>query len=424
MTAATTIDAPKQRDLHLEGLRGIAALMVLYCHLFAPETAIDPSYAPSPLFWTIESGHAAVALFFVISGFVIGLTNDEPCTPARIRGYAWRRFVRLIPLYVLAIAASVAVRPVDPPGAVVGNLFFLQNVLPYGAVRIPLLASNTNLWSLNYEILYYVLFVIVWRWRMSALGLMVASAVVSAIGYVHPELVPRVIASYAAGWVFWLGGLWLARDVQGRETVSREPWPALLLLFVLAWKVKILFIVMKRFGMLGDDTPGVLSLINLDFVPIAVLLVALVTRRCGRHFRLARNALLVLPLLYWSWRAANGTLWSNATDMTDAGLTLLAAGLWWWRPPLEFFERISVTGLLCYGIYVFQRPVQWFIHDHADGFQGTWLSFAVRVTVAIVMTLAVAWVAERKIQPQARRLLGAISARSSVRSQRSVAEHA
>jgi peptidoglycan/LPS O-acetylase OafA/YrhL len=400
--------SPKSRthNLPLEGLRGLAALMVVYCHLFAPAAQIDRGYSPSPWFWTVESGHAAVVLFFVISGFVIGLTNQEPYSPARLRGYAWRRFIRLVPLYVLAIAISVAFRPGDRPGTIVANLFFLQNDLPYGAVHLPTLAANTNLWSLNFEVLYYALFVVIWKWRVPVAPLAAAAAGVACLGYFRPDIVPAFAANYAAGWVFWLSGLWLAWDVKPRNDDSvREPWPALLLLFILAWKVKILFLVMKRLSLTVNAEPGVLSLLNLDFVPISLLLVALVTQRRGRFFSLVRNLALAVPLLYWSWRLLNHTLFETPADTVNAGLTALAALLWWWRPTLQFFVSISITGFLCYGIYVFQRPVQWLVRDHLPGPQGSAASFALRVLLAIALTLLVAWFAERRLQPWLRRWL-------------------
>ena len=74
---------PPGRDLVLEGLRGFAALLVLYAHLTAPVTKLDPAYAPSPEWWRWEFATGAVLLFFVISGYVIGLTNRAP------PGLAW-----------------------------------------------------------------------------------------------------------------------------------------------------------------------------------------------------------------------------------------------------------------------------------------------------------------------------------------------
>jgi peptidoglycan/LPS O-acetylase OafA/YrhL len=96
-----------------EGLRGLCALIVLYTHLFAPFPHIDPGYAPTEAFWWFEAGQGAVLLFFVLSGYVIGLTNQRPFSRAAAANYGWRRFVRIVPLYVLAVLLSYWVQPVD-----------------------------------------------------------------------------------------------------------------------------------------------------------------------------------------------------------------------------------------------------------------------------------------------------------------------
>ena len=401
--APASAPAAKPHDLPLEGLRGFAALMVLYCHYFAPATDLDPRYAPSAAFWWLEAGHGAVALFFVISGYVIGLTNAEPWSGRRGRDYLWRRFVRLVPLYVLAIAASVALRPVDSPGTIVGNLFFLQNVQPYGAWEVPLLLANTNLWSLNFEVVYYLAFLAIWRWRIGVAGLLGCSVGITAAGYLAPGTLPPVLVSYAAGWVFWLAGLWLAwHGGPANQAATREPWPALLLLLVVAWKMKVLFAVLLRFGFAEHAQPGLLSLLNLDYVPVCAVLVALVTGRRPRGYVVVRNACLGVLIGFCVWRMARGTFWNEPSMQINGALTALAAAAWWWRPSLAFFQRIAWTGFLCYGIYIFQRPAQWLVRDHFDWVSGSPLTFGVRVVVVLGLTFLFAWVAERRIQPWVR----------------------
>lgn len=42
---------PPERDLALEGLRGLGALAVFQAYIFIPAAAIDPVWEPSPRFW-------------------------------------------------------------------------------------------------------------------------------------------------------------------------------------------------------------------------------------------------------------------------------------------------------------------------------------------------------------------------------------
>ena len=177
----------RPHDLRLEGLRGFAALMVVFTHMLPPYPYVDPGYAASPAFWKVEAAQGAVLLFFVLSGYVIGLTNREVFSATAVVDYARRRAVRLIPLYLLAVGLSVAVGPAESWTTIWGNVFFLQNWLPYGPYSFPLLAANANLWSLNYEVLYYLLFPFVWataqRWPFWLAG----AAVLSTLGWLLPH---------------------------------------------------------------------------------------------------------------------------------------------------------------------------------------------------------------------------------------------
>ena len=84
----------KPRYEILDGLRGVAALMVIIFHCF--ETYI-------PVFGTqiVNHGYLAVDFFFVLSGFVIGYAYDDRWDRMSTWGFFKRRLVRLHPLVIL-----------------------------------------------------------------------------------------------------------------------------------------------------------------------------------------------------------------------------------------------------------------------------------------------------------------------------------
>ena len=85
----------------LDGLRGVAALMVLVFHVF---DACQANVLPH--------GYLAVDFFFVLSGFVIGYSYDDRWERGlTVGGFLRRRLIRLHPMVVC--------------GAVVGCLCFL-----------------------------------------------------------------------------------------------------------------------------------------------------------------------------------------------------------------------------------------------------------------------------------------------------------
>jgi len=138
------------------GLRGLAALMVMFAHIFGG--AAEHIYADNPAFvqavkapWYL--GTFGVELFFVISGFVI-LPSALRYLP---REFALRRFLRLYPLFfVLSLvflalnhAAGAYPRLNNLETAVSGLLFI--NLLTGTEQLTP------NAWSLTYEVMFYVL---------------------------------------------------------------------------------------------------------------------------------------------------------------------------------------------------------------------------------------------------------------------------
>ena len=65
----TTYLASKPRYEILDGLRGVAAMIVVAYHLFE-------TYSAGPVHQILNHGYLAVDFFFVLSGFVIGYAYD------------------------------------------------------------------------------------------------------------------------------------------------------------------------------------------------------------------------------------------------------------------------------------------------------------------------------------------------------------
>lgn len=109
-----TFSDSKPHYMILDGLRGVAALLVVLYHVFE---CFDWSPAPH--------GYLAVDFFFVLSGFVIGYAYDDRWKPAAgtnrprltLGGFFRRRLIRLHPMVVA--------------GAVIGAVCFLLQ----GSVR-------------------------------------------------------------------------------------------------------------------------------------------------------------------------------------------------------------------------------------------------------------------------------------------------
>jgi len=80
----------------LDGLRGVAAMLVVVFHIFE-------AHSTGHLDQIINHGYLAVDFFFLLSGFVIGYAYDERWGSLTIGGFFKRRLVRLQPMVVMGM---------------------------------------------------------------------------------------------------------------------------------------------------------------------------------------------------------------------------------------------------------------------------------------------------------------------------------
>ncbi len=80
----------------LDGLRGVAAIIVVCFHLAEP-------LSTSHLNNVVNHGYLAVDFFFLLSGFVIGYAYDDRWDKLTIGGFLRRRLERLQPLVILSM---------------------------------------------------------------------------------------------------------------------------------------------------------------------------------------------------------------------------------------------------------------------------------------------------------------------------------
>ena len=88
----------------LDGLRGVAALLVVFYHIFEGLSFA----AGGTLITTINHGYLAVDFFFILSGFVIGYAYDDRLGKTMSLGnFFKRRLIRLHPMIVMGAVLGV-----------------------------------------------------------------------------------------------------------------------------------------------------------------------------------------------------------------------------------------------------------------------------------------------------------------------------
>src|SRR5437762_6322387 len=103
----------------LDGLRGIAIVLVLLYHFFDfhPGPGHHPIGFARSVFVYFERfndlGWTGVDLFFILSGFLIGgILLDHRSSPCYFKSFYLRRFLRIIPAYYALILSYFAVMAV------------------------------------------------------------------------------------------------------------------------------------------------------------------------------------------------------------------------------------------------------------------------------------------------------------------------
>lgn len=152
------------RDAALDGVRGIAVVMVMSIHLFVPVQVGALTGMVSNVF---NSMFIATDLFFVLSGFLITailLRTRE--RQGYFRSFYWRRALRILPAYAVIwlyafILAPALLLPPEQAAAVRGDAVwyavYLHNIEQLYTGQPPGWVGLAHLWSLAIEEQFYLL---------------------------------------------------------------------------------------------------------------------------------------------------------------------------------------------------------------------------------------------------------------------------
>src|ERR1700677_1964341 len=89
----------------LDGVRGVAILLVVICHYFGGDTHGPPNFPFSLVKDVVSLFWCGVDLFFVLSGFLIGgILMDQRNSAGYFKTFYVRRVCRILPLYFAWIA--------------------------------------------------------------------------------------------------------------------------------------------------------------------------------------------------------------------------------------------------------------------------------------------------------------------------------
>jgi peptidoglycan/LPS O-acetylase OafA/YrhL len=143
------------KKIYLEFFRGISSIFILGWHI----VFLAPTGHPTKFsgYW----GTDALMMFFILSGLVIDLTQKNKPTSAAV--FLKNRFVRIYPQFLVGmllafIALYITNTAFPSAGVILGNFLMVSTMKDYMGYVVPSIQSNLPVWSLSFEMAFYVLF--------------------------------------------------------------------------------------------------------------------------------------------------------------------------------------------------------------------------------------------------------------------------
>ena len=189
------------RLVHIDAMRAIAALLVVWIHL--AETLVPVAGSGGWVYSIardLNAGGIGVTIFFLISGFVIpsSLRTDRP-RREELRVFVIRRFFRLYPAFWFSVPFALAAiwwafgKPVSLE-LIVANLTMAGRPLGFQLIQLPY-------WTLFVELVFYLLCAVLF-----AVGLLRSSVMLLAMAAFFAAI---YLSGYVPGVLGpWNEGLW------------------------------------------------------------------------------------------------------------------------------------------------------------------------------------------------------------------------
>jgi peptidoglycan/LPS O-acetylase OafA/YrhL len=328
MIASVPKDTAQLRSIpSLDGLRGIAVLLVIVAHLgylnvIAEKLATHHLSILSKLF-QIDAGDLGVSVFFVISGYLITtllMREQDRNGRVSLSNFYARRFFRIFPpyyFYLLVLAALWAFHFVPMlRGALVSSALYVSNYYPYRLSHPSTegwLVGHT--WSLSLEEQFYLVWPACLHWlgrkrsawlgcallvlspfsRIVTLHLVPGSALFGQIDRMFDTRVDTIMAGCVLALIsVWPKGQYLLENVTRRKETGVA---ACILLFVILhanWKS---FMTLQIFG-IGAEAVLLAYLLSYSIANAGTLVGRLLNHPWLRHIGLISYSLYLWQQLW------------------------------------------------------------------------------------------------------------------------------
>jgi peptidoglycan/LPS O-acetylase OafA/YrhL len=274
----------------------------------------------------------------------------------------------------------------------------------------PTIFEINPIWSLNFEVLFYLLFIPL---SLLRINIYLVSGICVSLGLVANIKTHYLIGGYCLGFTFWLCGVMLARNLHRLCAPSFSVMASMLLLLLSIRDYNVLTIWLSKAPYLLHHPDifdvGPVRIIDLSSLPYCVLMVALFASLDFPYRKYLLPLLLLLPAIaIYKKLHALETL-PDKTVIPPLIFYLGSLAIYFLRNPLEaacrrFIQRLASTGAWSYGLYIIHFPII-AIFARVEWFTGSAFTFSVRLLCYASLCFAASYLLEKKFQPWAKKLL-------------------
>lgn len=360
-------ETTKPRYELLDGLRGVAALMVIFYH-------IGEGFATSPIDQCVNHGYLAVDFFFVLSGFVIGYAYDGRWSKGMTKDeFLLRRVIRLQPMVIIGVLLGVVSFVIQGcekwDGTTVSTTAVLLSLL-IGLFMIPALPNtlpeirgngemfplNGPSWSLFFEYIgsvFYALFLHRFSTRWLVVFTVLSGSALAAVSLGNVSGYYNIGFGWtAADYGFWIGLARMTFSFSIGLLMSRNFRPVHIR--GAFWICTALIVILLSVPYVGGTEPNILNGIydlvcTLIFFPLIVYLGAsghTTDRHSGRVCEFLGNIsypvyIIHYPFMYllyaWLWNShpSNGQVVPVAITMVILVIILAWLALKYYDTPVR-----------------------------------------------------------------------------------------
>ncbi|MBN2166875.1 MAG: acyltransferase [Marinilabiliaceae bacterium] len=383
----------------LEITRGIAAILVVFNHAINSFQYFKTNN--NFLFNFIgQWGTEAVIIFFVLSGVVIAMSQER--THKSASDFLINRVVRIVPIFIISVVITLIAywlidNTLPDVGTILGNVFFFGTIQGF---IVPTFGLNLALWSLSFEMAFYVLFCFVIKKRELIYLWVFVSVIAAIVNYFDLNIngiLKHIISIFAYSSIWLLG--YFVYQYRAKFQVSYIIAILSLSLLPIAAKINI-----------GSHYYNLVNHFIFAFTSIPFFLYALnrhegivLSKKIVVDFRFIITLYFVLLLLIWTFsdsKYSNKLIYSAlpiiVLVMLKIRLVLFSKVI---RIGVKIQKYLIFSGSISYAIYCIHFPIMKLVGYYFND------KILLALSLLFLVTLVLSIMFELKLQPVINRKL-------------------